>query len=197
MVLPKKMIESSYDLVCKTGGVWFFKGRELLHASVKLREIYLDAFSRVSELKPGNIEPGSKEEEIEKDLLVFNQSTMLMGMAIEVFLKGIIIKKEQVKLGDKHKKLPNHLKGNHDLNSIAVKAGISFSSEEKEILVKFTESIRFSGRYPIPIRLEDFNKFYNENSEPAFLIKNNDKQKFPEVVERVLIKILEAINSLQ
>jgi hypothetical protein len=188
MKLPKGFIESSYDFACKTDNAWFLKGNELYHSSLILRNIYLDAFPRICELESLEEVPNSQSDLIIRDLGVLNQSTMLMGFAIENFLKGIIVKEEQVELDDKIKKLPEFLKS-HDLKSLAVRAEILFNKKENMLLSKFTESIIFSGRYPVPVRVEEFQKFYNKNAEPTFLIKNNNKEELPTQVASLLNKI--------
>jgi hypothetical protein len=188
MKLPKGFIESSYDFACRTDNAWFLKGNELYHSSLILRNIYLDAFPRICELESGEVVPNSQSDLLIRDLRVFNQSTMLMGMAIENFLKGIIVKEEQVELDVKIKKLPEFLKS-HRLIELAKKTGISFNKEEQMVLSKFTESIEFSGRYPIPIKNEKYHEYFNKNAEPTFLMKNNKKEELPTQVASLLNKI--------
>jgi hypothetical protein len=84
---------------------------------------------------------------------------MLAGFAIENVLKGIRVQQlnaeTQVTEGDKRIK---SLTNTHNLSKLATDAGLTVSSEESKLLVKLTDRILWSGRYPRPKRSEDFLK---------------------------------------
>jgi hypothetical protein len=198
MKISKELISSSYNFACRTKNVWFRKGWGLYYASMDLREIAIEVYSFMKQLKSQEINNKSGKEVIwnVKRIDMLHQATMLMGFAIENFLKGIIIEVERIKLDDEIKKLPDFIKS-HDLKTLGEKAEISFNKKDEIILLRFTESIEFSGRYPIPVRVEEYHKHFNKNAEPAFLINNNNKDELPEQVLYVFDKILKKMKEIE
>lgn len=101
---------------------------------------------------------GAEKEDLENQNLV-SVYLMLVGMAIECLLKGLIVDKSHGTKIDK----------THDLIKLAMKAGVICSDREAELLSIMSDHIEWKGRYPAPISLENFYEIAStsELSRPA------------------------------
>ncbi|MDR9469273.1 hypothetical protein [Marinospirillum sp.] len=81
---------------------------------------------------------------------------MLCGMSLELIFKAVVVAR-----GYK----PNHV---HDLPSLAERAALAYSEEERGILAVFTESIIWEGRYPVPKKEEIMDKACQLRSAHCF-----------------------------
>jgi len=105
---------------------------------------------------------------------------MLMGLAIETGLKGILVAIEPNVVG--MTKLEKKLK-NHNLLSLAKDCKLSLSSEEEDILRLLEKFVMWAGRYPIPTNPSEFSIF-------------GSMLEFPKDFERtkaVYVKIIEVL----
>ena len=92
---------------------------------------------------------------------------MLLGMALECLLKGMYIKRHRV-WEDTTKAHALVEDGayvgprGHNLPKLADAAGVTLSQSERSILTRLTDFIKYAGRYPISMRVEE-----NETSQNA------------------------------
>jgi hypothetical protein len=87
---------------------------------------------------------------------------MLLGLAFECLLKGMYIKLHRVwEEPDKahaivkdgaYVGVPNA--GDHELLQLAKEAGVRLSNQERSVLKRLTDFVKYAGRYPIPVRVE-------------------------------------------
>jgi len=80
---------------------------------------------------------------------------MLSGMAVECFAKGVIvtIDPKRVRLG--YIAMPWTSARAHDITSLLQLADVSLQAEEISAANKLTEYVRWRGRYPTPLVLEE------------------------------------------
>lgn len=136
---------------------WEVTARELAHSA---QVLYLRSERATKEFFRENPQSGSPAaNQLLADMSIRQVAFMLAGFAIENVLKGIRVQQyngeKQVSDGDPRIK---SLTGTHNLSKLATDAGLTVSSEEKKLLVKLTDRILWSGRYPRPKRPEDFLK---------------------------------------
>lgn len=82
-----------------------------------------------------------------------NTSQMLRGMSLELMFKGVLVaRKEQ----------PGK---SHDLVALARSAGISVTQEQRLYLQLLTHSVKWVGRYPVPITEKEWNDDIRVNSD--------------------------------
>lgn len=73
---------------------------------------------------------------------------LLLGLAYENALKGLLVAKEPSRVRHKVKwQIP---KGGHDLKELCAVADFPLNSDEEEILKALTEATMWAGRYPVP-----------------------------------------------
>lgn len=70
---------------------------------------------------------------------------LLQGLAIECLLKGTIVGRTQAPA-----------KPTHQLVELAAVAGFTVSDAERDLLERFSEEVAWVGRYPAPLRIEDY-----------------------------------------
>jgi hypothetical protein len=88
-----------------------------------------------------------------KNLTHVIPATFLYGLAIENLLKAILMKNEPDRVSEgKLRKWPS---GGHDLIALATTSRIELTAEERDLLQRLTHFIRWAGRYPIPMKLDD------------------------------------------
>ena len=179
------LIKYSYRNANNEGFPWFIMANQLLHAGLKLRAISIEGKKNVVQItKKEIIYYNSKEGQFILDSKIFRQATMLIGFSIENALKGLLVKQLDNNNGNK---LHKELKKTHNLLTLAKNVGLQLTENEKLILMYFTESIIWSGRYPIP--LNDSVYIESFKSIPTFLIKNNDVNNLPIEIEELINKI--------
>lgn len=81
-------------------------------------------------------------------LTVFPVSVLLAGLAIENLLKGVIISQEpdSVKSG----KLDSWISSTHNLTQLCGRAKVNVDQSEQDLILVLTESVVWSGKYPVP-----------------------------------------------
>ena len=88
---------------------------------------------------------------------------MLLGMALECLLKGMYIRRHRVwadpakehALAKDGKYVRVKGAGDHELVQLAKAAGVTLSQSERSILTRLTDFIKYAGRYPISMRVEE------------------------------------------
>jgi hypothetical protein len=189
----KNVKKKSYDFVNKNSTPWYIKADELMHAGIILRNISLDASIEIETSdEEGLVEPTSEIDVVLKNFSLLSQATMLIGFAIENYLKGLWIEQNSIIIEDEINKLPKEL-NSHDLARIAKCLKIELKKPEINVLNFFTESVKWQGRYPIPLFVSEYFKYYK--SKPGYVIENRTKDCFPIELESILRKIREKINN--
>lgn len=83
----------------------------------------------------------------DEDIWIWEDYLLLCAFAIENLLKGILIGRNPSWVAEGRLKWPG---GPHDLSRLADEVEIPLCEEERELLVRLTEVIAWSGRYPVP-----------------------------------------------
>ena len=98
---------------------------------------------------------------------------MLLGMALECILKGMYIKRYRVweDPTKEHALVKDGAyfgvkdAGDHELLQLADAAGVTVSQSERKILTRLTDFIKYAGRYPISMRVEEMKPDYISGAE--------------------------------
>lgn len=188
----KSIITSSFNFVYNNKNPWIHKANELLHSAIILRDISIDASKKIKNIKNNGNEVGPEVEVIIKDWSIFNQATLLFGFFLENILKGIWIDKNNIKHDINLKKLPKELI-THNLVSLSQKVDIELTKPEIKVLNQFTACIIWYGRYPVTVKLEEYQKHFK--SQPAYFIDNGLKEELPKELKSIINKISDKINS--
>ncbi len=184
------LIKYSYRNANNEGFSWFLMANQLLHAGLKLRAVSIECNKKINQITSKEIiYNNSKDSQDILDFQIYRQATMLIGFSIENALKGLLVEQFDNNMGNK---LHEELKKTHNLLTLANKVGIELTENEKLILSYFTESIIWSGRYPIPVNDSVYIASFKSN--PTFLIKNNDLDNLPIEIEDLIKKINKLIN---
>lgn len=179
------VLKYSYKNANNEGFAWFIIANQLLHAGLKLRAVSIEGKKKVNQITTNEIiYNNSNEGQAILDYKIFRQATMLIGFSFENALKGLLVEQFDNNNGNK---LHEELKKTHNLLTLANKVGIELTDNEKLILSYFTESIIWSGRYPIPVNDSVYIESFKSNA--TFLIKNNDVDNLPVEVEELIKKI--------
>lgn len=142
MPMTKEKFDESGNLI----GYWVCTARTLLNSSIFLKD---NDFSTLSMQQQDSL----TEEEL--NFRNFSSvSRMLRGMALECFLKAILIKKLKIEISNGEiKKNPYN---DHDLVKMVKGAEIEFDELEKESLKILTAEIVL-GRFPVFKKYEKYN----------------------------------------
>jgi hypothetical protein len=186
-----KVIKNSFTYVNKNSIPWYIKADELMYAGKILRNISIEANSKINTVNQGVFKSNTITEKILNDHSIFGQATMLIGFALENYLKGLWIEQNDIKINDSIDRLPKQMK-THDLASLANELNIELEKDEIEVLNFFTESVKWFGRYPIPLYVSQY--INNFNTRPAYIIENGKKDSLPIELESIIKKIKEKIN---
>lgn len=185
------LIKNSYSFANKNSIPWYIKADELIYAGTILRNISIEAKTKVNNLNEGVRIANSIEDKILNDFSTFGQATMLIGFAIENYLKGLWIEQNNIFTDDLIDKLPEQIK-THNLVSLAKSLNLELEDHEINALEFFTESVLWQGRYPIPLFVSEYHKYFK--TKPAYIIENGKKDSLPIELESLLIKIKFKIN---
>jgi hypothetical protein len=79
-------------------------------------------------------------------------SLMLIGVALEVLFKGILVARDPSLVSGG--KLKGSLKS-HDLVTLREAVGLDLPAHEAQLLERLSEAAIWMGRYPVPLRSED------------------------------------------
>ena len=77
---------------------------------------------------------------------------MLMGFALEVLFKGILVARDPSLAGEG--RLNGSLKS-HDLIALREAVGLDLPAHEAQLLERLSEAAIWMGRYPVPVRSQD------------------------------------------
>jgi hypothetical protein len=118
---------------------------------------------------------------------------MIIAFSIENILKGVIVRQKRRTFrhpNTLNKTLPKIL-NNHNLLKLVELANIDISDEEKSLLLRLSRYSKWSGRYPIPVKAEDFT--FDEplsNGERAFVspLSSSDVDRCNAFINKLIIK---------
>jgi hypothetical protein len=125
--------QMAFDCAVDSPGSWLFSAFDLKTAA-----------DRIDWLK-------NPIREEEPSLSLASVYRMLMGMSIEVLLKGILVAQGEQILDDKGRIKKDFAK--HDLTKLAQRIdteAFAFSQDDLEILDNLTPYIKWAGKYPLP-----------------------------------------------
>ncbi len=146
--------------------LWEVQARELAYSA---QVLYLRSERAIKELIRDMPESGSPAaNQLLADSSMITVAFMLAGFAIENVLKGIRV--QQLNAETQATERDNRIKSitsTHNLSKLATDAGLTVSSEEAKLLVKLTDRVLWSGRYPRPKRPEDFGSLEIATSSPS------------------------------
>jgi hypothetical protein len=147
-----------YEFMMQASPVsWRFKAKRLKHAADRLCTICLEGSRRNREnllayhAKEGTLE-GYEDDELLWDSLIISEAFLLIGYAIENLLKGLLIAKFPEKI-----KLTSQMQlGSHNLPQIAKECDLDqLSVRQVELLRSLELTIKWAGKYPIPLKASD------------------------------------------
>jgi hypothetical protein len=138
-------IDGLYRRGLSNAPLWFTKGGDLLTSARALWE-KIEPATRVSTI--------DEAARFRDEFRLISPFLLLCGLAIENFLKAIIVKREFGRQDGRPDPnapttLPNHL-NTHDLCALAQRALLEVSAHEQRILLRLTHYVEWAGRYPIP-----------------------------------------------
>lgn len=163
---------------------------QLFHSADILIEKYLQSKESVKQLKSGKVELNSPEENALNDYGLIDQATMLVALGIENMIKGIWINKNNCTSLDINK-LPEEIR-THNLTSLCNKINLQLSIEE-EILLRHLETyILWKGRYPIPLKLEEFCSHFEKKP-----IRITDESQLTKELASLLSKLYSSAHTPQ
>ncbi len=139
------------DILAKSRYVWLQTAESLFTASQILYRESDVAFNKLYEYLE---KAGSASLDMFPEAHTHIVARMLVGMALENLIKGIILQRfpETIFQGVLDKKITNH-----DLKTLLLKLPeIIISEKETAILDELTQSILWRGRFPLPLRVENF-----------------------------------------
>ena len=118
---------------------------------------------------------------------------MLSAYAIENLLKGLIVKKQYDEiLGtfNRKEKLPSML-DSHDLVALVKTAGMKqIFSEDMDLLTKLGENAVWQGRYPLPMKPDDYKKTIN-------FYTNSDCEWIERIIKEIKNKLKKGLITTQ
>lgn len=142
--MDNKFWDDQFNLGGNEPVSWALEGNRLMHAAKLLFDLYLnDVKSMVN---------GSPAHKL-KNLEICKPATLLFGLAFENILKAHIINKHGSQIADG--KLKNWPVNGHDLVGLAEHAGVSIDSVKQDLLSRMGAYVKWTGRYPIPIKKVD------------------------------------------
>jgi len=188
-------------------GSWKSASLKLRHAASRLRELQHDAILRILERGRAEFEAGEMREGITKlegqelqdheDTQLSSIYLFLMGYAIENLLKGILILRH-----------PEYFKptgemtsiGTHKLVSLCQRCGIQLLDEESTLLDKLTTYIRWAGRYPVPLDIQDMPPINPSSGDSSWIRSEGGAFHPPKIygrVESLYVKIWNEFERIQ
>lgn len=159
MALPENpTVEQFFDQFIRSPRVWVDSAHELRAAGLLV-------FSRAEEEHRAFVE--SWKAKGPPDTLsptVEGPGLMLLGMALEVAFKGAIVRHVHLPVKETGKGASGTMPDitTHDLVSLASRAGLAVSAEERAFLRTATYAITTAGRYPAPMRASDWREVPTE-----------------------------------
>ena len=134
----------AYGMAGENPSDWQVSAKHLLAAAMAVK-------AKVQPFDNGGMDPLARVE------------AMLLGMALECILKGMYIKRHRVweDPTKAHALVKNDIyvgvkgAGDHELLQLAAAAGVTVSQPEEKILTRLTDFIKYAGRYPISMRVEE------------------------------------------
>ena len=112
-------------------------------------------------LKGKGGELSAEEAESFEDYKLYDIGLFLVALAIENLLKGLWVGRNYKKIKstkNMRKDLPELT--THYLSDLAKAAAIRLSREEKSLLSDLTKIIMWYGRYPIPLKVDDYGALF-------------------------------------
>lgn len=136
---PTAFLKYFHEFSLSIFGDWFFKSRNLAMAC---RVLEIDIMRKI------NI---GKKEELSLEIFtageIYPVYLMLLGLRLEVFLKGCLILF--------HKKWSPHFRG-HDLLKLCQLLKIKINEDDKKFLIELSKFIEWAGKYPSPLVPEKY-----------------------------------------
>jgi hypothetical protein len=132
--------ENVFEKCAREPWIWIHSAENLKTAA----NVILRSFRRALKL----VDPSSDRPKIDFGIGLFPEYLWLAGLALENLMKGLCIARNPALVGGGQ--IENWGKAGHDLNALARKADLTLSDQEKEILGRLAEYVRWAGKYPLP-----------------------------------------------
>ena len=165
-----------FELINKDAQSWLAQAKQhKMSADVILSKLE-DALKNI---------PTSQEGTQEKMLAFVHSYMLLIGIAFENLIKGILIGRDPTLVKDQKNRSGILERGGHGITKKASKI-ISTSSNESNLLQRIEEYLFWAGRYPLPIKFGTYN-----NSEEKKLRSycNND----PKLIDALFDKLTQIL----
>ena len=152
-----RLVQSLFDSSMKHLG-WWDSATQLWHAAFVILEKSADAQPTVKRLfrRPGGALSPEENARFE-EFNLHKVGLFLVALAIENLLKGLWAGRNQGRI-ENVKNLGTDLGElkQHKLGDLADLAGMTLSSDEKTLLTDLTKVIVWYGRYPAPLKVEEY-----------------------------------------
>ncbi|WP_147275187.1 hypothetical protein [Thioalbus denitrificans] len=122
---------------------WWLQARRLKRGADLIWEIYEKEVQRFLNDPDGFHEEERLAGTTSVDIEMCNVYYFLLGLAVEVLAKGILV-------GRDPKCLSKNKKYNHNIKGYISECGISFDEKKKELLDALSTIVQWKGRYPAP-----------------------------------------------
>ncbi len=139
------IIQAAFAVNLRSGATWGLAAHRLKQAG----DVVFDRFRQDADRVVREEVVATQAEFTEMPM----PASLLYGLALENLLKAIIIDREPTTAAGG---LPRQFRGpsGHNLPSLAKRAGLDLSQEEKDLARRLTAYVEWAGRYPVPTRAE-------------------------------------------
>jgi len=150
MASPIKHKEVVYELLGQSKHEWLRTSRNLYTAANILYDESAKSFEKLTAYLE---KAGSASDEWFPEAGMHLVARMLAGMSIENLIKGLILQKQPSKISKGKFNIQDH-----NLINLLDKnlPEISFTKKERGILEELTKSIKWKGKYPIPLGVGEY-----------------------------------------
>lgn len=168
-MLPNDVFKKWFKQSARSWQIWRIKAEYLYHAANYLLKVHQKAKDKqvklllkeiekdVGHLKSGNRSATKTEVKLIYDSSVVSVHRMLIGYSIENLVKAILIQRNQNLIKDNgtiNKQITVHLSV-----ELMKECNISLSSEEIDLITMLSWYVRWAGRYPVPLKVEDIKPY--------------------------------------
>ena len=210
--LLNKLFLIEYEEERRVPWGWYYKAKQLNRAANLLldeiksdNEFIREAIPYLESLK-SNLKPG--DDDVQDDLRYMTRINLtsvysfLAGMSLENLLKGFWILRDSNLITEEG--CNQLLRHKHQLRRYADESGVKFTSDEYELLDRFTEYIEWQGKYPIHKKSSEYVKskmhevvmwgqfkMFNESKKYDTLYERLSSDLFHSLIQRAASELQE------
>ena len=192
-MIPASLAADLFNRTLECDRGWFLMANHQLRAC----EILFDAWWHAKRRFDVSVEGGQVDFTSPSDIqlgyttMLYPQISLLAGLAMENFLKGIWVLKNPLDL-NVIDQLPKVLK-THDVLFLAETVGLSLTKEEKLCLKHLSQMSKWQGKYQIPLSQRENVQTHREGVTPTFMLskydRNSESPAFPDEFALLVQKI--------